>query len=77
MPRTEILDGFQMAIEKAQTVEAHEAENGEPVVVPLWTLILTDRRSGDQIRISFKEDTRDVMVRQLTGVVMPGGFPSV
>lgn len=71
MPRLEILNGFHM-----QAVKSTEPEDdGDGVTtVDVWTLILSDRHSGDQIRLSFRKDARDELVRQLTGgVVLAGG----
>lgn len=54
-------------------------DNGEPGVAEVWTLVLTDRQTQDQIRIGFRRETRDVLVRQLTdGIVLAGGeFPKI
>lgn len=39
----------------------------------VWRLMLTDKNSGDQLWLAFDRDTRDQMVRELTGVVLPNG----
>jgi hypothetical protein len=58
---------------KGTEIDAPEG-NGEPRQVDVWTLVFTDRQSGDQFRIAFREDTRDELVRQLTGgIVLAGG----
>lgn len=81
MPRREILSDFHIAAVKGQETDVVKGENGEEdlEVVPVWTLALTDRQSGDQIFLSFRREARDELVRQLTGgVVLAGGeFPQV
>jgi hypothetical protein len=44
-----------------------------------WTIILSDRVYGDQFRVTIDKDTRNEIVKQLTGgIVLAGGeFPSV
>ena len=67
MPRIENLVGFHM-----QGVKGTEMESDG--VVDVWMIVLTDRQSGDQIRVSFRKDARDELVRQLTGgIVLAGG----
>ena len=59
-----------------QAVKSTEPEEGDDGVnvVDVWTLILTDRQTTDQIRLSFRKDARDELVRQLTGgIVLAGG----
>lgn len=71
MPRLEILNGFHM-----QAIKTTEPESdGDGLEsVDVWTLVLSDRQTGDQIRLSFRRDARDELVRQLTGgVVLAGG----
>lgn len=77
MPRVENLVGFQMGVAKSH--ETDEPADGELETVEVWTLVFTDRQSGDQIRIAFRRDARDTLVRQLTGgVVLAGGeFPKL
>jgi CheY-specific phosphatase CheX len=71
MPRQEILAGFHIMAQKSQEPTT---ENGKPEIVDIWTLIFTDGTTGDQIRISFRKDTRDSLVSQLTGgIVLAGG----
>lgn len=74
MPRTEILSNFHIHAAKGTEID----ESGdEPTMNDIWTVILTDRNTQDQIRISFRREARDELVRQLTGgVVLAGGqFP--
>lgn len=76
MPRFESLVGFHMAAVKGQEVETKTGDNGqeETMVVETWTLIFTDVQTQDQIRIGFRREARDELVRQLTGgVVLAGG----
>lgn len=76
MPRVEILDNFHLAALKGMEVDEGRDETS---AVETWMLVLTDRVSKDQIRISFRREARDELVRQLTGgVVLAGGeFPKV
>jgi hypothetical protein len=78
MPRWEQLVNFHMAAVKGHQMDPAEG-NGAPQKVDIWTLVFTDRQTGDQIRISFREKARDELVRQLTGgIVLAGGnFPKV
>ncbi|GIV03708.1 MAG: hypothetical protein KatS3mg015_2538 [Fimbriimonadales bacterium] len=77
MPSVSTLFGYQIMAVKGSEVD--QEENGEPSVVDIWTIVLTDRMSQDQIRISFRRDVRDELVRQLTGgLVLAGGdFPTL
>ena len=75
MPTISNLVGWQI-----QAVKGSEPDNqngGAPVDV--WTLMFQDVQTGDQIRIGFRRDVRDEIVRQLTGgVVLAGGdFPKL
>jgi hypothetical protein len=76
MPVLHILTNFHMAAVKGQEIEEH---GDEASAVEIWTLIFTDRVNQDQVRISFRRDARDELVRQLTGgIVLAGGeFPRV
>lgn len=60
---------------KGQETDVVQVEGEETLeVVDTWTIILTDRQSRDQIRIAFRREARDELVRQLTGgVVLAGG----
>jgi hypothetical protein len=45
-----------------------------PPLRDLWTLVLTDRALGNTVEITFDRETRDDLVRQLTGgIVLAGG----
>jgi hypothetical protein len=79
MPRFETLVNFHMAAVKGQELDQPQGGNGGPHLVDIWTLVFSDRQTGDQIRISFREEARDELVRQLTGgIVLAGGnFPKV
>lgn len=71
MPRLEVLTNFHMQAAKGTEPEM---EGDQVSAVDVWTLILTDRATGDQIRVSFRKDARDELVRQLTGgIVLSGG----
>lgn len=78
MPRITNLVGWHMAAVKGKEQDVAEG-NGEPEMVDVWMLVFTDRQTNDQIRISFREEARDALVRQLTGgIVLAGGnFPKV
>lgn len=73
MPRVETLVNFHMGAVKGVDQE----QDGS--FTDTWTLIFTDRATGDQIHIAFRREARDELVRQLTGgVVLAGGdLPSV
>jgi hypothetical protein len=74
VPRVEQLVGYHIGVTEGKELDSEEQGNGGPVVVKVWSLVFTDRQSGDQIRIAFRQDTRDEIVRQLTGgIVLAGG----
>lgn len=77
MPRVENLVGFHIAAVKGH--ETDETSPGELQTAEVWTLVFTDMQTKDQIRIAFRREARDSLVRQLTGgVVLAGGdFPKV
>lgn len=68
MPIIQMLVGYHL-----QAVKGSEPDtDGTPVDV--WTLALTNMETRDQIRIQFRQDARDELVRQLTGgIVLAGG----
>lgn len=72
MPKRTDLVGFHMAAFKGKEEDRAEG-NGESVLVDVWMLVFTDRQTNDQIRISFREEARDALVRQLTGGIMLAG----
>jgi len=50
------------------------SEQGPTGVAEVWTLIFSDKVTGDQVRVSFPREARDEIVRQLTGgIVLAGG----
>lgn len=70
--RVVTLVGQHLAAEKG--TDMRPGENGDPEVFDMWTIVMTDRGTGDQHRISFTRDTRDELIRQLTGgIVLAGG----
>ena len=77
MPRVENLVGFQMGVVKSH--ETDETSPGELETAEVWTLVFVDTQTQDQIRIAFRREARDTLVRQLTGgVVLAGGeFPKL
>lgn len=71
MPVLQTLVGYHMQAVKSSELDE---KDGEADVVDVWTLVFTDVQSHDQIRIAFRKDTRDMLVRQLTGgIVLAGG----
>lgn len=80
MPKTIELSNQHIGVERGSELDSEESEkNGSPVSVDTWTIVLTDKTYGDQIRMTFRKDTRDALVRHLTGgVILAGGdLPSV
>ena len=77
MSKTIILHNQHIAASKGSQRKPHPdkaPESGEFVEVDTWTIVYTDRMTGDQITITFDRETRDVLVRQLTdGIVLAGG----
>lgn len=71
MSRITTLVGWHLGVAKSR--ELDETDGGAEVA-DVWTLILTDRATRDQIQIAFRRDTRDELVRLLTdGIVLAGG----
>lgn len=55
-------------------------EDGSAVeMVDVWTIILTDRHTLEQQRLSIQKEARDTLIRDLTGgIVLAGGdLPNV
>ena len=74
MPRRTELFNHHIAVHKGQEPETAGETNGGSALVDVWTLIFTDRVSGDQVAIGFRREARDEVVRLLTGgVVLAGG----
>lgn len=72
MPQIHQLVGFHMQAVKGTEME--EQDGQAQGVVDVWMLMFTDRQTGEQIRISFRKEARDELVRQLTGgIVLAGG----
>ena len=72
MPQVHQLVGYHMQAVKGSEVE--EQDGSPSGMVDVWMLIFTDRQTHDQIRISFRREARDDLVRQLTGgIVLAGG----
>ena len=73
MPRVINLVGWHLGVSKGRELD-EPTDGAAPEVVDVWTLVLTDYQSRDQIHIAFRRDTRDELVRQLTdGIVLAGG----
>ena len=51
----------------------------EVVTQPLWTIVFTDRDTGEQIRVGLTRKGRDGLIKDLTGgIVLAGGeLPSL
>lgn len=63
-----------IAVEKIQELDPKASTSDQPVVRDAWTLIFTDKTYGDRILITFTRETRDEVVRLLTGgIVLAGG----
>jgi hypothetical protein len=77
MPKDIHLFNHHMGVTKGTEVEE---QGDQTVAVDVWEMIFTDRSNGDRIRIRFREEAHDELVKQLTsGVVLPGssGFPTI
>ena len=80
MPRHVIFTNQHIGVERGSELDDDESnKQGSPVSVDTWTIVFTDRSYGDQIKVSFRKEARDALVRQLTGgVILAGGdLPSV
>jgi hypothetical protein len=73
MPKQVVLYNQHIHVEKSTEIDPDQSTDEGPVVVEIWTLTLTDKGYGDQIKISFPKAARDELVRGLMGgVVLPG-----
>ena len=80
MPKNIELSNQHIAVERGSELDDEASKkDGAPVLVDTWALVFTDRTHGDRIRITFRREARDVLVRDLTGgVILAGGdLPSV
>lgn len=80
MPKQIILVNQHIGVERGSELDDEASkEDGAPVLVDTWSLVFTDRTYGDQIRVVFRKEARDAIVRDLTGgVILAGGdLPSV
>jgi hypothetical protein len=75
MPKYVTLINQHIGVERGSELDDEESKkNGAPVSVDTWTIVYTDRTYGDQIRVTFRKEARDQIVRQLTGgVILAGG----
>jgi hypothetical protein len=74
MPKSIDLTNQQIDVQQSKEIDQKASSgNGEPVIVDVWMFVFTDRTYGDQIRIRFRREARDEIVRKLTGVVIAGG----
>lgn len=49
--------------------------NGEVEIKEMWAFVMVEANTGDQIIFGFGEDTKDELVKQLTGgIVIAGGI---
>lgn len=72
MPTTTFLTGHSIDVEKG--TELVERESGETTAEEKWSLVFQCRVTGNVIRYSFNRETRDELVRRLTGgIVLHGG----
>lgn len=71
MKRTH-LNGW--AIQAGKESQPGTDGDGNPIIVETYYIAYQEQSSGDVIHIAFNEETRDVIVRQLTGgIVLAGG----
>jgi hypothetical protein len=52
---------------------AVQKQPGKPGADDVWRIVLTDKDTGDSMWLAFDRGTKDEMVRELTGVVLPNG----
>lgn len=71
MPRVTELVGYHFAVVDAEQIEV-DPSDGTQTTRKLKKILFVDE-SGDQIHISFRDESRAELIRQLTGgVVIPG-----
>jgi hypothetical protein len=72
VPTTTYLTAHSIDVEKG--TELVEREEGETTAEEKWSLVFQDRVTGSVIRYAFNRETRDELVRRLTGgIVLHGG----
>lgn len=71
MPKGIKLVDQHIRVEKSTSMDPKATEEqGAPVVAEMWTIIFIDKVYGDQIQITIDKETRDGMVRDLTGGIV-------
>lgn len=68
MPKTTQLWLYHIDVQKDRELDRERSTEDAPVMRDIWRLVFTDRRTGDEISISFTEEIRDNLVKKLTGV---------
>lgn len=69
--RTEELWGWSVDVAKGTELEEHP---DGPISHDIWTLVFVEKNTGNLIKYPFRRDTRDELVRKLTGgIVLAGG----
>lgn len=72
MPKIVNLTDQHVSVEKGTEIE--EPPDGDPVAHEVWTIVMTDRRTHEQLRLGMRRPLRDDVVRLLTGgIVLAGG----
>lgn len=74
--KVEELFNHHIGVEQMEVPDPDKPEivPGTPTMQPYWYVILTDRDTGNQIRMGLTKKGRDGLVRDLTGgIVLAGG----
>ena len=80
--KVEELTNHHIGVERGKVPDAQATQalrevnpgTEEVVMMDYWIVVLTDRDSGDQIRMGLTRKGRDGLVRDLTGgIVLAGG----
>ncbi len=77
MAKHEILEGWNVGASKTQVPVP--GKNGQPAIEERWVLDFVENGTDNRISFLMNKETRDHVVRQLTGgIVLAGGdFPQL
>jgi hypothetical protein len=70
----EIVTLTNQHVQVVKTREPTPTSDDGVEIVDFWTLVMTDRHTGKQIKLALGREARDDVVRQFTdGIVLAGG----
>jgi hypothetical protein len=78
LPKTSQLWNYHIDVQKDRELDSERSTEDAPVMREIWRLVFTERRTGEEISISFTKEVRDSIVSKLMGGVALGdGQPRI